>query len=165
MLGGHATARHVVERHRIEHALIIDAIDQDDRDAARQPPREPLAVRAERRDQSAFDLDALEEPEVLPLLLLVIVAVAHEHAHAGAGGVLGSTDEIREEGVRDVDDRHAEQSAAPDAQLLRGLERHVAEFVHSCSHAFDDVVADPLGPIQRIRDRAHRHARHAPPRP
>ena len=82
MLRGHAAPGDVVERHRIEHALVIHPIDEDHRDAARQLPREPLAVFAERRDQRTFDLYALEEPEVLALLLLVIVAVADEDAHA-----------------------------------------------------------------------------------
>ena len=98
MLRGHPASGDVVERHRIEHALVIHAIDEDHRDAARQLPREPLAICAERRDQRTFDLHALEEPEVLALLLLVIVAVAHEDAHASACGILCFADQAAKKG-------------------------------------------------------------------
>ena len=73
------------------------------------------------------------------------LAVADEHAQpGGGGGVLGAGDHVGEERVGDVDDGHAEQAAAPGAQLLRRLERHVAELVGGRAHALDELLADDV---------------------
>ena len=113
------------------------------------------------------------------LLRDVVVAVADEHAVAGGGhGFLGAADQVGEERVGDVDDRHAEEAAASGAQLPRGVERHVAERVGGRAHAlrraarspmpgrlsaFETVLIDDAGTLRDIADADSLHLA-APPR-
>ena len=160
VIGREPAAGDVVEGDGGQRALVVDRIHQHDRDAPRAQVRDRLARSAVGGDQHALDLHALEQAQVLALLLGVVVVVADEDAIPRCGGgLLGTGDHRGEERVGDVDHRHAEQPAAPGAQLLRGLERHVPEVVRRLAHARDQLVAHSLRAVQGVGDGADRHAR------
>jgi len=89
----------------------------------------------------------------------VVAGVADEDAQPGRRrGILRSGDKLGEEGVGDVDHRHAEQAAATGAELACGVQRNVAEVVGDGADAGAEGGAHLLGAVQRVADRADRHA-------
>ncbi len=158
VLGGEAPAGDVVERHRGQLTRVVDRVDEDHGDAAAPQPLEPGTGVAERADQRAFDLDPLEQLEVIALLGDVVAGVSHQHPQPGGrSGVLGTRDHLGEEGIADVDHRHSQQAAPAGTQLLRGLQGYVAQLLRRRSHASDEAVTDRTGAVEGVRDGADRH--------
>ena len=119
---------------------------------------QPRLVFAERRDEHAVHPLLLEEVEVRALAIGVLVAVAEQDGHAVLGGaILGSARDLGEERVPHVEHDEPDAAAPPGAQLPRRVVAHEPELVDRGHHARHRVRRDLLGPVEHVRDRAHRH--------
>ena len=117
------------------------------------------AVLARRHVEDAEHLVLGEHAEVALFLLHSRLAVAHDHEHPGrARHVLDAARDVGEERVGDVGHDQPDRAALSAAQLAGRFVAYVVEAVDRLLDPPEGRVGDEIGPVERVRHGAHRHA-------
>jgi hypothetical protein len=157
VLGGEPAAGDVVDRDRALVGARRLPVDEDHRHAALAQRRERGGEDGGRRDQHALHTLLGEHVEVRRLLGLPVVGVAEDHGEAGrVGRLLDAAGDVGEERVGDVEHDQADGPAHPGAQLAGRLVAHEAEGHDRVEHPAAGLLADGLGAVEHVADRAHR---------
>jgi len=139
-------------------AVASTPVDEHDRDAATRQRLQLRCVLIDGRDEDSPHPLLGEKGQVVPLTRGIAVAVAEVDRHSGIScDLFDALGDIREEGVRCVEDEIRDRPAAACAKLATRFVADEAEIVDRAQHLAPRRLADRLGTVEHVRDGADGH--------